>query len=200
MFLVSLYLVTFRNMPNPRLASRYAKSLIDLSIEKDQLEKIFADMQWLQALCKASRELVIVLRSPVITADKKEKIVAAITKDKISEMTAAFIRLMIRKSRESFLPEVITAFISQYKVNKNIYTIKLTTASVISDELKNAIVQQIRHTSHMQNIELEVMVNKDLIGGFVLQAGDKLVDASIAYDLKAIAKQFENNDFIYKIR
>ena len=52
----------------------------------------------------------------------------------------------------------------------------------------------------MQNIELETVVNEDLIGGFVLEAGDKLVDASIAYDLKQIARQFENNDFIYKIR
>jgi len=52
----------------------------------------------------------------------------------------------------------------------------------------------------MQNIELESTVNKDLIGGFVLQAGDKLIDASIAYDLKQIARQFENNDFVYKIR
>jgi F-type H+-transporting ATPase subunit delta len=52
----------------------------------------------------------------------------------------------------------------------------------------------------MQNIELESTVNEDLIGGFVLQAGDKLIDASIAYDLKQIARQFENNDFIYKIR
>jgi F-type H+-transporting ATPase subunit delta len=52
----------------------------------------------------------------------------------------------------------------------------------------------------MQNIELEAVVNEDLIGGFVLEAGDKLVDASIAYDLKQIARQFENNDFIYKIR
>jgi len=43
-------------------------------------------------------------------------------------------------------------------------------------------------------------VNESLIGGFVLQAGDQLVDASIAYDLKYIARQFENNDFIYKIR
>ncbi len=41
---------------------------------------------------------------------------------------------------------------------------------------------------------------KILIGGFVLQVGDKLVDASIAYDLRAIAKQFDNNDFIYKMR
>jgi F-type H+-transporting ATPase subunit delta len=53
-------------MPNPRLATRYAKSLIDLAIEKGQLEKIFADMQWLQAVCKASREFVNVLKSPVI--------------------------------------------------------------------------------------------------------------------------------------
>ena len=52
----------------------------------------------------------------------------------------------------------------------------------------------------MQNIELETAVKEDIIGGFVLQAGDKLVDASIAYDLKEIARQFENNDFIYKVR
>ena len=187
-------------MPNPRLASRYAKSLIDLAIEKGQLENIFADMQWLQAVCKASREFVNVLKSPVIKADKKEKIVGAVTKGHVGEITTAFIRLMIRKSRESYLPEVVSAFITQYKVNKNIFTIKLTTASGLSEELKNAIVKQIRSTTNMQNIELETGVNEDLIGGFVLQAGDKLIDASIVYDLKNIAKQFENNDFIYKIR
>ncbi|MEI2740434.1 MAG: F0F1 ATP synthase subunit delta [Chitinophagaceae bacterium] len=49
-------------------------------------------------------------------------------------------------------------------------------------------------------MELEEKVDPEIIGGFVLQAGDKLVDASISYDLKAIAKQFENNDFIYKVR
>ncbi len=52
----------------------------------------------------------------------------------------------------------------------------------------------------MQNIELETIVNPDIIGGFVLEAGDRLVDASISYDLKEISKQFDNNDFIYKVR
>ena len=187
-------------MPNPRLASRYAKSLIDLAIEKGQLESIFADMQWLQAVCKSNHDFVVLLRSPVIKADKKEKIIEAVTKGHVGEITTAFIRLMIRKSRESYLPEVVTAFIKQYKTNKNIYAIKLTTASGLSEDLKRAIVKQIQDTTEMQKIELEVGVNEDLIGGFILQAGDKLIDASIAYDLKNIAKQFENNDFIYKIR
>lgn len=187
-------------MPNPRLSARYAKSLIDLAIEKGELENIFADMQWLEAVCKVSRDFVVLLKSPVIKADKKEKIVEAVTKGHVGEITTAFIRLMIRKSRESYLPEVVTAFIKQYKVNKNIYTIKLTTPAAVSEEMKNAIVKQIQATTDMQNIELEVAVNEDLIGGFVLQAGDKLIDASIAYDLKNIAKQFDNNDFIYKLR
>ena len=187
-------------MPNPRLATRYAKSLIDLAIEKGQLENIFADMEWLQAVCKSNRDFVVFLKSPVIKADKKEKIVDAVTKGHIGEITKAFIGLMIRKSRESYLPEVIPAFIKQYKANKNIYPIKLTTAYVLTEELKSAILKKIRATTEMQNIELELGVNPGLIGGFVLQAGDKLVDASIAYDLKNIAKQFDNNDFIYKLR
>ena len=83
---------------------------------------------------------------------------------------------------------------------KNIHSVKLTTAVPISEELKNKIVEQIKRTSSIQNIELETKVDDKIIGGFVLQAGDQLIDASVSYDLKEIARQFENNDFIYNIR
>lgn len=188
------------DMPNPRLAVRYAKSLIDLSIEKDQLEKVFADMQWLQSLCKVSKDFVNVLRSPIIKSDKKDKIMDAVAGGKIGELTLAFTKLLIRKNRESNLPEIISSFITQYKQHKHIYTVKLATATPLSDELKDAIVKQIQSVSEMKNIELETTVKPELIGGFVLHAGDQLIDASIAYDLKEIAKQFDNNDFVYKIR
>jgi len=187
-------------MPNPRLATRYAKSMIDLAIEKGELEKIFADMQWLQQVCKQSKEFTALLRSPVVKPDKKQKVVASIIEGKVSAITAAFIRLLIAKGRESVLPEITTAFTNQYKAHKNIYTVKLTTATPLNEDLKNAIVAQIKNTSAMQNIELETKVDEDIIGGFVLQTGDKLIDASIAYDLRQVAKQFENNDFVYKIR
>jgi F-type H+-transporting ATPase subunit delta len=157
-------------------------------------------MQWLQAVCKESREFVNVLRSPIIKSDKKQKIVDAVIKDKVNELTDTFTHLLVRKGRESNLPEIITAFINQYKEYKHIYSVKLTTAAPLSEELKAAIVKQIQSVSEMQNIELETAVKPELIGGFVLQAGDKLVDASISYDLKEIATQFENNDFVYKIR
>lgn len=187
-------------MPNPRLATRYAKALIGLSIERNQLEEVHNDMQYLKSVCAASSDFTAMLRSPVVNGDAKLKVLDAITSGKVNEVTAGFNRLLVTKGREAVLPEIITAFIQQYKEHKSIHTVKLTTALPLSDELKEAIVNKIRTTSDMQNIELEATVKEDIIGGFVLQIGDRLVDASVAYDLKAVKKQFMNNDFIYKIR
>jgi F-type H+-transporting ATPase subunit delta len=187
-------------MQNPRLATRYAKSLIDLAVEKGQLETIFADMKWLQAVCKSNRDFVNLLRSPIIKPDTKKKIVEAVTNGHVGEITAAFNRLLITKNRESNLPEIVNAVITAYKVHKNIQTIHLTTAVPVSDGLRNAIIAQVKKSEGFDNVELDEKVDPDIIGGFVLQIGDKQVDASVAYDLRAIAKQFENNDFIYKIR
>jgi len=188
------------HMQSPRLAGRYAKSLLDISKEQGQVENVYQDMLTLQSINQNSRDFVTLLRSPVVTADKKNKVITAVTEGKISMLTATFIKLLVSKGREAVLPEIIPAFIQQYKNLRNIYTVKLTTAAPVSDALKDAIIRQVQQTSNMQNIELEVTVDPALIGGFTLQAGDKLIDASIAYDLRQIAKQFENNDFIYKVR
>lgn len=187
-------------MLNPRVASRYAKSILDLAIEKGKLEEVYNDMLYLQQLNKGSKEFLSLLRSPVVKPDAKIKAVNAVTAGKITDITKSFTTLMINKAREAVLPEVITSFVQQYKQKKNINTVKLTTATPVSDALKNSIVAQVKKTSNMENIELETAVDPSLIGGFVLQAGDKLIDASILYDLKTIARQFENNDFIYKVR
>lgn len=187
-------------MLNPRVASRYAKSVLDLATEKGELEKVYADMLYLQQLTKGSREFLNLLRSPIVKAEAKIRAVNAVTAGSISKITETFTTLLINKAREAVLPEVITSFIQQYKHQKNINTVKLTTAVPVTEEVKNEIVAQMKKTSDMQNIEMETIVDPGIIGGFVLQAGDKLVDASIAYDLKIISRQFENNDFIYKVR
>lgn len=187
-------------MLNPRIAAPYAKSLLDIAIEQGQLETVFADMQFLQGVINNNRDFLNLLRSPIVKSDVKNKIVTAITDGRVAPLTASFNKLLISKGREIYLPEIITAFIKQYKEYKNIHVVKLTTAAPVSNELKNTIIEQLRKTTSMQNIELEEKVDESLIGGFTLQAGDKLVDASIAYDLNKISKQFQNNDFVYQVR
>jgi F-type H+-transporting ATPase subunit delta len=187
-------------MPNPRLADRYAKSLIDLATERNQLEAVYKDMQYLQAVCKSSPEFVAVMRSPVIRADKKQNILSAITEGKVSDLTAAFNRLLVNKTREEYLPEIIAAVITRYNLLKNIHRVKLTTAEAMSEEMKQSIVSKIKAETSLQNIELEAVVKPELIGGFVLEFNNNLVDASIARDLRDIKKQFQQNIYVQQIR
>lgn len=186
-------------MTNPRLATRYAKSLLDLSIEQNQLEAVYADMKLLKGINKSNPDFVALLRSPIITADKKDKILDAVIGKNISQITMLFIRLLTTKKRESNLPEIVTAFLEQYNKLKNIQTVKLTTATPISEELKNSIIARVK-SADSSAIEIETAVKEELIGGFKLEIGGTLIDASILRDLNDIKRQFLNNEYIHNIR
>ena len=186
-------------MLNTRVAGRYAKSLIDLSIEQNMLEKVYEDMLYLKRLLK-DREFVLMLKSPIVTADKKQTVLNALTNGRISDLTAKFNTLLIRKGRETNMPEVIDAFIEQYKVQKNIRVVKLTTATEVSEDTKKSIVSKVNGMGDLNNIELISIVDPSIIGGFVLKIGDQVFDTSISNELNNISKQFQNNDYIYKVR
>lgn len=186
-------------MQNPRLASRYAKSLVDLAVEKGQLEVVRADMQVLQQITKGNPDVVTLLRSPVIKPDKKQKILAAILEGKISNITSLFIQLLVTKGRESNLPEITTEFARQYNLLNNISKVKITTAVPLDAAILSAIKQKVEAGSD-KKIEMETAVEPDLIGGFVLETDDRLFDASILRDLKDIKKQFAQNIYTPNIK
>ena len=187
-------------MTNPRLATRYAKSLLDLAIEQNQLDAVFADMRLLAGITKSNPDFVNMLRSPVIQSDKKDKIIEAVVGSHLSKLTMLFIRLLTAKTRESNLPEIVTAFTEQYNKLKNIQTVKITTAVPISEEIKNSIIEKVRG-DNKNTFQLETAVKEELIGGFKLEmGGGVLIDASIQYDLNDIKKQFLSNEYIHNIR
>ncbi len=186
-------------MNNPRLAQRYAKSLIDLATEFKQLDVVQEDMSVLQAILK-NREFVSMLDSPIIKSDKKNKIIRAVTQGKISKTTETFLQLLCNKNREANLPGIVTSFLTQYNFIKGLHNAKLTTASPISEELVNSFVTKIKTSSSIDHLNLETQVDEKIIGGFILEMEGKLIDASILRDLNDVRKQFANNDYIHKLR
>jgi F-type H+-transporting ATPase subunit delta len=187
-------------MANPRLAGRYAKSLLELSIEQNQLEAVYKDMQYLHALCVSNRDFVDVLKSPIIPSDKKEKILETVTASSTGNLTQLFLKLLIRKTREYSLPEVVSAFMDQYNTLNGIHRLKITTAVPVSADMHQAIVEKVKANTGIQKVELETAVNEALVGGFTLQLGDTFLDASIKRDLNDIHKQFRDNQYVHSIR
>jgi F-type H+-transporting ATPase subunit delta len=186
-------------MPNARLAGRYAKSILDLAIEQGQLEAVYADMKYIQAVCNTSSEFVNMLRSPIIKADQKNSILSAVLKNNVGVLTNSFIVLLVKKARESDLHEIANTFIEQYNSMKGIHQVTLTTAVEISAEMKNSIEKKVKSDNSFASVELTTKTDESLIGGFVLEFNNNLLDASISRDLKDIKKQFLQNEFVAKI-
>lgn len=187
-------------MQNPRLASRYAKSLLDLAIERNSLDATLKDMRTLNELCNISHEFEVMLRSPVIKGDKKLTIIHSVIKNQgISDLTSAFITLLVNKGRELNLPEIATAFIEQYNKLKNIRTVKLTTASPMNDATRKSVEAKIASYMPSDTVNLQTSIDESLIGGFVLEAEDQLFDASVKKSLNDLKKNLIDHSYENKM-
>ena len=93
-----------------KVASRYAKSLLDLAKEQGNVAGVYEDIKTFMQAAQ-NREFYLFLKSPVIKADKKEKIFQELFQGKIQDLTFKFMQLLIQKGRESLLPSIGTAFV-----------------------------------------------------------------------------------------
>jgi F-type H+-transporting ATPase subunit delta len=179
-----------------RIASRYAKSLIDLAVEQDKLERVLEDIKSFQK-ATGNREFYLLLKSPIINATKKQQIFNALFEGKFDEMTSAFIKIILTKGRETYLPEIADEFVNQYKVIKQISTVKLTTAAPLGAETVSRIKQKLVASSETDaHVELITKVNPDIIGGFVIEFDDKLYDSSVTHKMELLRKEFAKNEFV----
>jgi F-type H+-transporting ATPase subunit delta len=187
-------------MQNKLVAQRYAKALIDLAVERNELEQAKVDVDFIRA--SLTPELRMVLGSPVIGDKKKTEIFRMIFKDRLSPLTFSFFDLVFSKRREWVLPEISHEFIEKYREIKGIEIIEITTAVEISDELKKDIRGRFQNLPRFLNktVEVKSKVDPNILGGFIAQSHDILFDASVRNDLQSIGKQFIENMYVQRIR
>ena len=182
-------------MKESRVASRYGKSLLELSIERKELEKVYADMQLVLKTCESNKDLLVLLKSPIIKPDKKEKILKMIFDGKVEKTTILFIEILTRKKREFYLSDIAGQFLKQYKRYKNILTAEVTSAVGLDDKLRAKVLEIVKGSAGSE-VELVEKTNHNIIGGFILKVGDKQVDASIARKIRNLARTFKENPYV----
>ena len=174
-------------MPNSLIAKRYAKALFGLALEMNVVEETKSDMELIMSVCLSNKDFTQMLKSPVIRSEKKQKVMRAIFNDKISELSMRYLNIITRKKREIFINQIAEEFIFAYKKFKNIFTIYFASATAISDEIRQKVITLLEGQTK-GTVELIEEVEKELIGGFIMNYDDYKYDASIAYQLKKLIK------------
>jgi F-type H+-transporting ATPase subunit delta len=185
-------------MSDIRVASRYAKSLVELAQERGELEKVYQDMLLFTKTLDNTRELELALRNPIIKHDKKSAILHAIFDGKVQDMTLGIFDIVTRKNREAMLPQMAREFVKQYNTVNNVNKVQVTSAVPLTDETRRRI-EAIVVKETGGTVQIEEKVDPALIGGIILKVGDRQLDESLRTSLRKLKSKFNENPYIAKI-
>ncbi len=179
------------------VASRYAKSVLQLAKEQNVLEFVVHDMALFAKVCEENRALVSTLRSPIVKHDKKLTILKKLFEGKVNPITISLFEIISRKNREEYLPEIAKECANQYREMRSILSGVVTTSFPINDELRTQF-KGIVTKAYGKEVELTEQVDKDIIGGFILKVGDRQIDESIKNKLQRLKNKFKDNSYVAK--
>ncbi|PWJ44093.1 ATP synthase F1 subunit delta [Sediminitomix flava] len=175
---------------NTRAAQRYAKSLITMAKDQGKLEVVKQDFTEVKDTLLASRELRVVLSNPIISSEKKNEILEGLFKATLDPISADFLKLVSFKGREAILLSISEAVINEYNALHEIQVAKVSTPFELNESLKSSFVQMVTKYSGKEKVLLDTEVDKELIGGFVLNIGDDLkIDRSVKSKLNQLKAQ-----------
>lgn len=183
-------------MTDSRAASRYVKSLLGLAIEKGALDAVHSDMVMFSKIVDENRAFALMLRNPIIKHDKKRDVLEKVFKGKVHSLTMSIFDIITKKNREPLLPSIAKEFHNAYNEYKGVGKATVVTATPLDARLRAEFEQMVKGLSEKKQVELIESVDPDMIGGFVLNIGDRQIDASIKNKLKALQVKFSQNPYI----
>ena len=175
-----------------KVAKRYAKALLDYSIEKHEEDNFSQEISSLVEVVRENPDLRALLHSPIVRMEIKHKVLQEVFSQR-SPILNLLIEVLVENKRVSDLYDIAREYVIQYNHYKGKTTAYLTTATELPETLKEQFVQKAIALSGGKKITLETRVEPQLIGGFILRIDDLQYNASIAHKLYGIREQLSEN-------
>ena len=172
------------------LARPYAKAAFEVAVQAKDLDG-WAKMLRLGAALSADKSVSALLSSPALTHAEQAQTVIDIGGDEFSAKGQNFIHLLAKNKRLTLLPEISSLF-EQLKANQEkTVDVEVTTAFEVSSEVAEKLAQSLGKRLQRE-IKLETFVDKSLIGGAVIRAGDSVIDSSVRGKLTKLAESMNS--------
>ena len=182
-------------MKNTLLIRRYAKAFLEYAIENKMTDQGLADLELLTKTLQDNRELRNILSQPFLSKNKKETIINRIFKGQISDKTLNFIKLMLDKNRHEIIMYILAPYRELYYEYKNIAEVTITTAVKIDEPTQQKLIWFVKDKIN-GDVQIINKIDKNIIGGFIINYLDYQYDRSIRNDLKKLQGLFDENLYI----
>jgi len=170
-----------------KVAVPYAEALLDLAKSTSSLKETTNDINIISQFLTNSSDLKKFLSNPLIIRDAKKNVVKDILGEQISEATLKFLLLLIDRNRIALLEDISQKFLELSYKNESIEIAKVTSSVQLSGQQQQNLAEKLKLITGAKQIKLALKVDSQLIGGFTVEIGSKLIDTSIRGQLKQIS-------------
>ena len=176
-----------------RLADKYALAIFEIATDKTSVEGMYDQLIAVQSLLKDNSELESFVNNPLVPKASKKEVAQKVLNDGIDPMLLNFIMVLLEKNRMSLFDTICRSYKKFLNEKENIVEVKVTTARELSAEQEAEVSAKIAKMLN-KKVVLSKHLDERIIGGIVIQVGDKLIDGSVVRQLKNIKRSLQSID------
>ena len=170
------------------VARRYAAALADVVIERREEREVQNELEQWSSMIEANPQLKEVLANPTVAYDQKRTLLEElISRTRVRETTASFLRVLLKNQRLSHLREVVARFAQVLDERGGVVAANVTTARPIPEELKNTLHETLTAATN-QKVRLSFTTDETIIGGLVARIGSTIFDGSVQSNLERLSE------------
>lgn len=177
------------------ISERYAKALMQLAVEKESFDKVSEDIDTVYNTLDKSKELRAVLTSPIIEEKKKIEVLDAIFSSHVGGEVQGFLKFVVEKNREDILFNIVKRYRELRDTKLGVINISITGVADFTDNQKEELKKHLEQYTG-KKVKAEYKTNEKMIGGFIVKAGDKVIDASVQHQLERLRKQMLKENLV----
>ncbi len=168
------------------IATPYAEALLQVAEARQETDAVADQVRGLLSVWNDSPELRSAMGSPVLEPEAKKAALAALFNEQLTPSLQNLLKLLADRQRIAVLDAVLLRFLELYRDLRNITLAKVTSATSLSDEQQQQLNDKVRAIAGTKAVEFHLAVDPGLIGGFVVSMGSRVIDASLAGQVRRL--------------
>lgn len=177
------------------LAKIYARSLFELCEEgggRDLIHEVAEELEQVCELARSDPKFRMFLNSPLLEPAARGESLKVILSNRVTDLLMRFMLVLNDNNRLSHLQMIEAAFLQLVNEHWGRIEVDVTTAQPMDSTTRDAVIKQL-HDVLGKDPVVHAHVDPELIGGVTMRIGDKLIDGSVATQLRKLEKDLQQS-------
>ena len=168
-------------MIKSQVGRRYSKAIFEIAEEKNQVKEIYEILNSAMVLYRTDKEFKNFILNPLIDNEQKKSVLNEIFGKDNSE-NLNILLYILDKGRMNCIKYIVAEYLKIYYRKNRILDVKATFTKELTDEQKKKLIDKLSQKTGKE-INLEIKIDKNILGGGIIRIGDKIIDGSIRREL-----------------